>query len=78
MYTPNFISEQFKQNNININKYKSYDDIVTPLKTKLEDILINNSTELNNTIIEDIQPYGSRVSGIYTDNSDVDLHISYS
>lgn len=31
-----------------------------------------------NTTIEDIQPYGSRVSGLYTNESDVDLNISYS
>lgn len=71
-----FFSEQFKQNKIY--KYKSHVDIVTSLKIKLEDILTNNSNKLNNTTIEDIQPYGSRVSGIYTAKSDVDFHISYS
>jgi DNA polymerase sigma len=31
-----------------------------------------------NTNIEDIQPYGSRVSGLNTYESDVDLNINYS
>jgi len=57
--------------------YKSNNDILILLKSKLERILINNNTKHLNTIIEDIQPYGSRVSGTYTDDSDVDFHISY-
>jgi len=51
-------------------------DIVEQLKLKLKSILVY--TKLFNTSIDDIQPYGSRVSGIYTDESDVDFHISYS
>lgn len=70
------ISEKYKPNKTKIGD--SNDDILRLLKLKLENILINNNTECLNTIIDDIQPYGSRVSGTYTDNSDVDFHISYS
>lgn len=45
---------------------------------KLELELIFSKTIISDTTIEDIQPYGSRISGIYTDNSDVDFHISCS
>lgn len=69
------ISEKFKQNNIEISCKSSF-DIVTLFKLEIERIL--NNTKLLNTTIDDIQPYGSRVSGIYTNDSDVDIHISYS
>lgn len=71
----NIISEKLKQNCFEIG-YKSNVDIVNLLKLELQRIL--NNTKLLNTVIDDIQPYGSRISGIYTDVSDVDIHISYS
>lgn len=52
-------------------------DILTFLKIKLERILIHNN-KLLNTTIEDIQPYGSRVSDMYTEDSDVDFNINLS
>lgn len=67
-------SEKFKQNEIE-NSYKSSIDNVTLFKFELERILNNM---LPNTTVDDIQPYGSRISGIYTDDSDIDIHIRYS
>lgn len=67
-------SEKFKQNEIE-NSYKSSIDNVTLFKLELERILNNM---LPNTTVDDIQPYGSRISGIYTDDSDIDIHIRYS
>jgi len=58
--------------------YKSNVDILRLLKLKFETILIHNNTTNINTTIEDIQPYGSRVTGTYTDDSDADFHINYS
>lgn len=68
-------SEKFKQERIQ-NSYKSDDDIITLFRLELEKILME-AKDLN-TNIEDIQPYGSRVSGLYTYESDVDLNINYS
>jgi len=50
--------------------------VVEMLQFNLKNIIIDNKI-LFNTTIDDIQPYGSRISGIYTDDSDVDFHISY-
>lgn len=68
------ISEKCKQYEID-NSYKSSVDIVTLFKSELERILNNM---IPNTTVDDIQPYGSRISGIYTDDSDIDIHIRYS
>lgn len=68
------ILEKFKKNEKKLDVTDV--DIVEQLKLKLKSILIY--TNLFKTRIDDIQPYGSRVSGIYTDDSDVDFHISYS
>ncbi|VVC43528.1 Hypothetical protein CINCED_3A011991 [Cinara cedri] len=68
--------KKFKQNHFD-SGYKSVVDVVTIFKLELQRILNNNNNKLSNTIIEDIQPYGSRISGIYTDDSDVDIHITY-
>lgn len=64
--------KKFKLNKVN---YKSDFNIVTLFKTELQRILIN-SNELNTTIT-DIQPYGSRISGLNISDSDVDFNINY-
>lgn len=70
-----FITEKFKPNEIKIEN-KLDDNVITLFKLELESILSN--TKILNEIIEDIQPYGSRISGLFTDDSDVDFHVSYS
>lgn len=74
-YIPIFILEKFKPNLIQIEN-KLEDDVLTSFKLELKSIL--SKSKLLNEIIEDIQPYGSRVSGLFTVDSDVDFHISYS
>lgn len=67
------ILEKFKPNEFQIGNKLSE---VTLFKFELERIIGN--TRLFNTTIDDIQPYGSRISGLFTDDSDVDFNISYS
>lgn len=74
LYILIIITEKYKKNEnetINLNV-----DIVEQLKLKLKSILMYN--KIVNTTIDDIQPYGSRISGVYTTESDIDFHISYS
>lgn len=73
LITVNIISEKIKRECI---KYTSNVDVVSILKLEFQRILKN--TDILNKMIDDIQPYGSRISGIYTDDSDVDINISYS
>lgn len=76
LYILIIISEKLKKNK-NENETINQDvDIVEQLKLKLKSILMYN--KILNTTIDDIQPYGSRISGVYTAESDIDFHISYS
>uniref|UniRef100_A0A2S2P1B1 Terminal uridylyltransferase 4 n=2 Tax=Schizaphis graminum TaxID=13262 RepID=A0A2S2P1B1_SCHGA len=64
--------KKFKSQEIN---YKPDVDIVTLFKLELERILINSN--VLNTTITDILPYGSRISGLNITDSDVDFNINY-
>lgn len=50
-------------------------DIVALFKLELQRILINSN--ILDTNITDILPYGSRISGLNVSNSDVDININY-
>ncbi|XP_050432092.1 terminal uridylyltransferase Tailor-like [Adelges cooleyi] len=51
-------------------------DLTTKVSSELKIAL--NSFKLSHINIEDIQPYGSRISGLNVDDSDIDIHITCS